>query len=359
MRTMFTQGPRAARRWRVAPLMAVVAATTLMAAGCGGGGGEQPAAPSGQQSGGAAAAVPQDAVSITAMPGTIQLPAGTPGAGKPAVTIGSKDFAEQDLLNELYTLALKTKGYTITQKPGIGTTEVIDGVFKTNEIQMYPEYTGVVATGSSQAALPKSPATASETYNVVKQFVETQRQGTVFLETPFQNVDTIVVKPEYAQQYGLKTVEDLNKVAPGGAGVRLAAQASFKTRQAGVVGMEQQYGLNQIGKTFVPLAPGAQVYQALDGGAADAVDGFSTDPQLLSGKYVTLEDPKNIFGSQYVVPIVKQATAQQQGPEFKQTCDWVSSLLSVQAIQQLNQAVENGQSAKTVAEQFLKANGLQ
>lgn len=72
------------------------------------------------------------------------------------------------------------------------------------------------------------------------------------------------------------------------------------------------------------------MYQALDGNAADAVDGFSTDPQLLSGKYVTLQDPKNIFGSQYVVPIVKQATAQQPGPEFKQTCDWVSSLLSVQ-----------------------------
>jgi glycine betaine/choline ABC-type transport system substrate-binding protein len=53
-----------------------------------------------------------------------------------------------------------------------------------------------------------------------------------------------------------------------------------------------------------------------------------------------------------------QATAQQEGPEFEQTCDWVSGLLTVPAIQQMNQAVANGQNPANVAATFLQQSGL-
>ena len=36
-----------------------------------------------------------------------------PGKGKPAITIGDKDFAEEYLLGELYAQALQAKGYTV------------------------------------------------------------------------------------------------------------------------------------------------------------------------------------------------------------------------------------------------------
>jgi glycine betaine/choline ABC-type transport system substrate-binding protein len=39
-------------------------------------------------------------------------PAATgPGAGKPAVTIGDKNFAEEDILGALYAQALEANGY--------------------------------------------------------------------------------------------------------------------------------------------------------------------------------------------------------------------------------------------------------
>ena len=36
---------------------------------------------------------------------------GKPGAGKPAVTLGAKNFTEEFILGQLYTQALRAKGY--------------------------------------------------------------------------------------------------------------------------------------------------------------------------------------------------------------------------------------------------------
>ena len=49
-----------------------------------------------------------------------------PGKGKPAVTIGDKNFTEQYILGELYAQALRAKGFTVKLKSNIGSSEIID-----------------------------------------------------------------------------------------------------------------------------------------------------------------------------------------------------------------------------------------
>ena len=39
-----------------------------------------------------------------------------PGAGKPAVTIGTKDFTEEFVLGQLYKQALEAKGYKVNSR---------------------------------------------------------------------------------------------------------------------------------------------------------------------------------------------------------------------------------------------------
>ena len=86
---------------------------------------------------------------------------------------------------------------------------------------------------------------------------------------------------------------------------------------------------------------------------------FTTDGQLLGGKFKLLEDPKHVFGFQNVAPIVKKSVLSAEGPAFEETVNKVSKLLTIPAIQQMNKAVSvEKQAPKTVAEQFLKANGL-
>ena len=66
-----------------------------------------------------------------------------PGEGKPAVTIGTKDFTEEFVLGNLYAQALEAKGYQVNLKENIGSTEIIDKALTSGEIDGYPEYTGV------------------------------------------------------------------------------------------------------------------------------------------------------------------------------------------------------------------------
>lgn len=72
------------------------------------------------------------------------LPSGQPGKGKPAVTLGDKNFTEQFILGELYAQALRAKGYTVNLKPDIGPSGVTDAALVSGQIDLYPEYTGVI-----------------------------------------------------------------------------------------------------------------------------------------------------------------------------------------------------------------------
>src|SRR5436305_12447535 len=72
--------------------------------------------------------------------------ASLPGKGKPAVTLGDKNFTEQYILGELYAQALKAKGYTVKVKSNIGSSEITDKALTSGQIDLYPEYTGVIAT---------------------------------------------------------------------------------------------------------------------------------------------------------------------------------------------------------------------
>src|SRR5437588_12768002 len=65
-----------------------------------------------------------------------------PGAGKPAVTIGTKNFTEAFILGQLYAQALRAKGFTVNLHSNIGPSEVMDRRLASAAIDGYPEYTG-------------------------------------------------------------------------------------------------------------------------------------------------------------------------------------------------------------------------
>jgi osmoprotectant transport system substrate-binding protein len=272
-----------------------------------------------------------------------------PGAGKPTVTIGDKNFTEEYVLGQLYAQALKAKGFTVKLKENIGSSEVIDKALTSGQIQMYPEYTGtILSVIANQTAPPKSAAAA---YAAAKTFEE-GRGFTLLADTPFSDSDAIAVLPAYAKKNGLTTISDLAKL---GKKVTLIAAPEFATREEGLLGLKKEYGINP---TFEPLAIGL-TYTALDDGKANAADVFTTDAQLTSGKYQILSDPKFVFGFQNVAPVVSKALLAKEGPAFTATINAVSAKLTTPAVQAMNEAVSGTkQTPASVAAKFLAANGL-
>jgi osmoprotectant transport system substrate-binding protein len=273
-----------------------------------------------------------------------------PGAGKPAVTIGTKNFTEEFILGQLYAQALRAKGYSVTLKSDIGPSEVMDRALASAAIDGYPEYTGTILSVFGHDV--KAPANAEEAYQLAT-VVERQHNATLLAMAPAQDEDVIITTPAYANAHHLQSLGDLARL---GASATLAGPPEFRTRFNGLVGLRQEYGVRSL--HFVPMAIGQQ-YHALADGRAQLAVAFTTDGNLTQGGFRLLSDPKGIFGFQNVTFVVRDTVLVQEGPAFAQTLDAVSARLSTQALRLMNAAVSlDQQSPAAVAQQFLGANGL-
>ena len=280
------------------------------------------------------------------------VPAATrkPGTGKPAVTLGTKNFTEELILGQLYAQALRAKGFAVTLKSDIGPSEQVDRALAAKQIDGYPEYTGTILSVFGHNT--QRPSSAIQAYQLAAA-VE-QRRGTKLLAmAPASDTDVIVTKPLYASRHHVRSLADL---AGLDATATLAGPPEFRTRFNGLVGLRQDYGITAL--RFLPLRIGGQ-YQALNEGHAQLAVAFTTDGNLTRGGYVMLSDPKGTFGFQNVTFVVRSAVLSREGPAFAQTVNAVSARLSTQALRVMNADVAlDQQTPSAVAQQFLGANGL-
>src|SRR3954468_20845211 len=210
-------------------------------------------------------------------------------AAEAPLRIGTKNFAEQFLLGELYKQALEAKGFPVVVKANIGSSEIIHQALTDGALDMYPEYVGVLLSEvANERTRPKDPQAA---YAEAQAF-ERGNGFTLLGMTPFSDANALAVTPAYARRHHLRSIADLAKV-PGG--VRIGAPPEFSTRFEGLVGLAQRYRLREA--TAEPMAIGRQ-YGALDSGRVDVAAVFTTDGQLASGRYVVLDDPRGVFGTQ-------------------------------------------------------------
>ena len=260
------------------------------------------------------------------------------------IIIGTKDFPEQFVLGQLYKQALEAKGFKVQYKENIGSTELIDKSLRSGKVTFYPEYTGIMLSVTfGKKTLPK---TAAGTYALAKQLYS-RRGQTLLRQTPFQDRDGIAVLRSTATQFGLKSVGDLKKVP----NLTLAGFPTFEKRWAPT--MKRLYG---VSFDFTPVA-GISQYTLLDQKKVLAAGIFTTDPQLISTKYVVLSEPRNMFGFQNVAPVLDKDLVAENGTRFTSTVNKVSSLLTVRAMIAMNKAVAlDKKPAASVARAFLRAN---
>lgn len=283
-------------------------------------------------------------------PRTVTTASRGPGAGKPAVTLGTKNFTEELILGQLYAQALRAKGFSVTLKSDVGPTEVMDRELASDQIDGYPEYTGTILSVLGHD--PKRPASALEAYGLAAR-VESSRGALLLDMAPAADTDVVIAKPAYAAAHRLSSLADLTRL---GSAATLVGPPEFRTRFNGLVGMKLDYGVARL--RFLPAKIGNQ-YAALADGHAQLAVAFTTDGNLTRGGFTLLSDPKGIFGFQNVTFVVRASVLSREGPAFAQTINAVSAKLGTQALRVMNAAVSlDEQSPDAVARQFLGANGL-
>jgi osmoprotectant transport system substrate-binding protein len=265
------------------------------------------------------------------------------------VTIGTQEFPEALVLGELWRQALAVNGYTVNLRKSVGPAEDLDQALRDGEVDGYVAYTGTVL--SIVAGEEVTGLDPDQTYDAVRDYYEGQDM-VVSEQTPFQNKDAIAVTDAFAEENGLASIGDLADLDS----FVLGARPEFEDLTLGLAGLREVYGLDNA--QFVPSQLGDQ-YSMLDDGDADAVDAFTTDPQLSGGQYTLLDDPELLFGSQNVVMVVDEGKLDSIDSEaFMNVIDTVNSELSEDAMVEMNAEVTDGRSEADVARSFLRRVGL-
>lgn len=106
----------------------------------------------------------------------------------------------------------------------------------------------------------------------------------------------------------------------------------FQKRADGLPGISKTYGCDF--KDFRALDTGGPLtVKALEDGTIGAADLFTTDPTIKSKGFVVLEDPKNNFAAQNVLPLINKAKAT---PQVTQALNAVSAKLTTDGLIDLN-----------------------
>lgn len=276
-----------------------------------------------------------------------------PDNGKVSLTIGSKNFPEQEILGEIYAQALTAAGYKVKSALNLGSETVAQKAVKTGQISGYPEYASTALTSFFGLEPEEVPADATEAWEKANE--EFEKEGLeAFEPTPFASANAVGTTTETAKKYDLKTVSDLEGVSE-----KLSLYGSPECRQRidCLAGLEELYGLKF--KSFTPVDIGLR-YTVLEKGQADLSILFTTDPQLSaeSDKFVILEDDKEVFPAGNVIFVTTKKVAEEAGPDYEETILQVQEGLDLKVMQELDARVElEKETPKQAAEAYLKSAG--
>ncbi|HEV7907504.1 MAG TPA: ABC transporter substrate-binding protein [Pseudonocardiaceae bacterium] len=290
-------------------------------------------------------------LSLTACGGSSDPLKNNSGSGQSAsdtIVVGSGNFPESRLLAEIYAEALSAKGVKVEKKLNIGNRELYYKGLQDGSIDLIPEYTGVLL----QYINKDTPETApDDVYAALKKALPSSL--TVLDKAAAEDKDAVVVTQATVQKYNLKSIADL---AAHCKDLVLGGPAEFRQRADGVPGLEKKYGCTF--KEFKSLDVGGPLtVAALKDGSIDAADLFTTDSSVKDNNFVVLEDPKNNFAAQNVVPLIN---AKKAGDNIKKVLNSISAKLSTETLLELNAKLgaPDKPEADKVAKDWLAQNNI-
>ena len=283
-------------------------------------------------------------------PNPLESPAGT-GAATPGkeLVIGSADSTESQVLAEVYAGALNAAGITASTKPNIGSREVYLKAVQDGSVDVVPDYSG------NLLLFVDKDATEVSADKIAKALPERLPQGLGILEpSKAEKKDAMVVTRATAAKYELTSIEDMGKVCSE---LVIGAPAAFAERAYGLPGLKEKYGCEP--KKLEPFADdgGPLTLKALLTDQVQVADIYTTTPSIADNDLVVLEDPKDNFIAQQVLPLIRTSTVPDAA---RNVLNEVSRKLTTEDLMNLNRAVSGNQkqSPAEAAKAWLKEKGL-
>ncbi len=270
-----------------------------------------------------------------------------------SIVVGGKGFTEQLLLAEITGQYLKSKGYDVELKTGMGTS-LVRQALENKQVDLYWEYTGTAFLNFHKNKFTHQPG--EEIYKAVK--AKDAGIGIVWLDaSAANNTYALAVRQADARSKGLKTLEDLAAKLNAGDKLTLGCNIEFYKRDDGLKPLQKAYGF-KFPRADIKRMETGLIYKALKDGNVDVGLVFATDGRIPAFNFVVLKDTKNFFPAYAITPTVRKETLAAH-PDLAEHLNKLSSLIDDATMSALNAEVDvNKKSVTEVAKGFLKAHGL-
>jgi osmoprotectant transport system substrate-binding protein len=269
---------------------------------------------------------------------------------KGSLTVGvSGAFPENQLVAEMYAQVLEKAGYTVSRQLDLQTRQISDTALFKGDIDVKPEYLAYELPALDANA--DTSGSADEVAGRLAPLLE--QKGVTLLDfTPANDTNVLVVTGDTASENSLSTISDLASVAGQ---FTLGGPPACPKNAFCIPAFKKVYGITF--KSFKPLDEGGPAtVAALENGAVDVGELFSTDPVIIEKGFVALEDDKNSQPAGNIAPVIR---TDKLNDEIESLLNAVSAKITTENITAaIKQVAVDKKDVADVAAEFLQTNGL-
>ena len=260
-------------------------------------------------------------------------PTEQPAGEAATVRFASYDFAENQILVEVYAEAVRRRGLPVSVQHGIGTREVVSPALQQGVVDVVVDYLGT-ALAFARPEFARPPVGPEEMHAVL---VRTMGGLGVDVLEPAAAEDQngFVVTDTFAAEQDVDTLSDLVPLAPD---LAFGGPPECPTRPFCLLGLERVYGL-EFGAVLSMPTRGATL-EALLSRQIDVGLLETTDARLAVAPVTLLEDDRALQPRENVVPMVRAEVAERWGEPLRRALEETSSRLTTEHLIELNRAVE-------------------
>ena len=272
---------------------------------------------------------------------------------EPEIVIAGKMGSEPEILIHMYKDLIKAEDpkAKVILKPNFGGTSFLFKALQSDQIDIYPEFTGTVNQQIIKTN-QKTGADPQKTYQLAKKSLAKRYQMRYLKPMQYQNGYALAVSPEFAEEHQLTKMSQL---ANYNEQVVAGFDPDFYQLRDGYPGLKGPYGYDfrQV-KTMEPSLR----YQAIANGRVNVVDGYTTDPQIPQYHLKMLADDRHYFPPYQGAPLMKESFAK-RNPRVVKALNKLAGKITTTEMQEMNYEVTvKKKSAATVAHQYLVQHGL-
>lgn len=277
------------------------------------------------------------------------------------IVVSSKIDTEGGLIGNMILLALKDAGLPVEDRLQLGATQIVREAIISDQIDIYPEYTGNGAFFFNEADSDVWKDAAKGYARVAE--LDKREKNIVWLQpAPASNTWAIALRADVAEENSLKSLSDFGKWVTDGGTVKLAASTEFVTSAAALPAFQTAYGFTLSSDQLVQLSGGDTA--ATISAAAQQTSGvnaamvYGTDGGIAPANLVVLEDDKGVQPVYQPAPIVR-AEVLEAHPTIKDLLAPIFATLDLETLQELNGRIQiGGEPAAAVAQDYLTTKGL-